>query len=148
MFAPSITEIMTEFHSTSNTAATFVLSIYVLGFAFGPLIVAPLSEILGRAPLYNLGNFLFTIFTIAGALSNSLGMLMAFRLLMGLAGSVPITIGSGTIADTMALENRGKAMAVWILGPLFGPSVGPVAGGYLAQAAGWRWIFWLQAILV
>ncbi|KAF3024751.1 hypothetical protein E8E14_005080 [Neopestalotiopsis sp. 37M] len=147
MFAPSITEIMVEFNSTSNITATFILSIYVLGFAFGPLIIAPLSEIFGRAPLYNVGNFLFTIFTIAGALSTNLGMLMAFRLLMGLAGSVPITIGSGTIADTMPLEQRGRAMAIWILGPLFGPSVGPVAGGYLAQAAGWRWIFWLQAIL-
>jgi multidrug resistance protein len=148
MFAPSITEITVEFNSTSNITATFILSIYVLGFAFGPLIIAPLSEIFGRAPLYNVGNFLFTIFTIAGALSTNLGMLMAFRLLMGLAGSVPITIGSGTIADTMPLEQRGRAMAIWILGPLFGPSVGPVAGGYLAQAAGWRWIFWLQAILV
>lgn len=148
MFAPSIGEIMIEFNSASNMAATFVLSIYVLGFAFGPLLIAPLSEIFGRAPLYNIGNLLFTVFTVAAALSNSLGMLMAFRFLMGLAGSVPITIGSGTIADTMPLETRGRAMAAWILGPLFGPSVGPVAGGYLAQAAGWRWIFWLQAILV
>lgn len=131
MFAPGISDIMVEFHSTSTWAASFVLSIYVLGFAFGPLCVAPLSEIYGRAPLYNAGNILFTIFTVGGALSNSLGMLMAFRLLMGLAGSIPITIGSGTIADTISLDKRGRAMALWVLGPLLGPSIGPVAEGYL-----------------
>lgn len=148
MFAPGIPKIMVEFGSSSSTTATFVLSIYILGFAFGPLIIAPMSEIYGRALLYNIGNFLFTIFTVGAALSNSMGMLLAFRLLMGLAGAVPITIGSGTIADTMPVEKRGRAMSAWALGPLLGPCVGPVAGGYLIEAAGWRWVFWLIAIMV
>ncbi|KAL1866428.1 hypothetical protein VTK73DRAFT_4733 [Phialemonium thermophilum] len=147
MFAPGIPEIMTEFHSTSSTVATFVLSIYILGFAFGGLIVAPLSEMYGRWPLYNVGNLLFTAFTIGAARSSSMGMLMAFRLLMGLSGAVPVTIGSGSIGDVMPVEKRGRAMATWALGPLLGPCVGPVAGGYLIQAAGWRWVFYLIAIL-
>ena len=87
MFAPGVPRVMAEFHSTDSTTSTFILSIYVLGFAFGPLLVAPLSEIYGRAPLYNIGNLLFTIFTVGAALSNSIGMLMAFRFLMGLAGA-------------------------------------------------------------
>lgn len=148
MFAPGIPKIMVEFHSSSSTTATFVLSIYILGFAFGPLIIAPMSEIYGRAPLYNIGNILFTIFTVGAALSNSMGMLLAFRLLMGLTGAVPITIGSGSIADTMPVEKRGRAMSAWALGPLLGPCIGPVAGGYLIEAAGWRWVFWLIVIMV
>jgi len=147
MFAPGIPAIMQEFNETSSTTATFVLSIYVLGFAFGPLIVAPLSEIYGRAHLYNFGNVLFTIFSVGAALSKSMGMLMAFRFLMGLAGSVPITIGSGSIADIMPVEVRGKAMAAWALGPLLGPCIGPVAGGFLIRAAGWRWVYWLVTIV-
>ncbi|KAK1765488.1 polyamine transporter 3 [Phialemonium atrogriseum] len=147
MFAPGIPKIMVEFHSSSSTTATFVLSVYILGFAFGPLLIAPLSEIYGRVPLYNLGNLLFTIFTVGAALSTNMGMLMAFRLLMGLAGAVPITIGSGTIADIMPVEKRGRAMSAWALGPLLGPCVGPVAGGYLIEAAGWRWVYWLITIL-
>lgn len=148
MFAPGIPSIMEEFHSTSSTIATFLLSIYILGFAFGPLLVAPLSEIIGRQPLYVVGNIVFVLFTVGAALSNSIGMLMAFRLLMGLAGSIPITIGSGTIADIMPIEKRGRAMSVWSLGPLLGPCIGPIAGGYLIQAAGWRWVYWLMVILV
>ncbi|ORY59721.1 polyamine transporter 3 [Pseudomassariella vexata] len=147
MFAPGIPGIMVEFHSSSATTATFLVSIYVLGFAFGPLFVAPLSEVLGRRPLYFWGNVLFAIFSAGTALSNSIGMMMAFRLLMGLAGSVPITIGSGSIADIMPIEKRGRAMSAWAMGPLLGPCVGPVAGGYLIQAAGWRWVYWLVVIM-
>ncbi|KAB5583630.1 polyamine transporter 3 [Coniochaeta sp. 2T2.1] len=147
MFAPGIPKIMAEFHSSDSTTATFILSIYILGFAFGPLIIAPLSEIYGRWIMYNIGNILFTVFTVGTALSNSIGMMMAFRFLMGLAGAVPITIGSGSIADIMPVEKRGRAMSVWALGPLLGPCIGPVAGGYLTQAAGWRWVFWLIVIV-
>ena len=75
-------------------------------------------------------------------------MLLAFRLLMGLSGAVPITIGSGSIADVFPPEKRGRAMSMWSLGPLLGPCVGPLAGGYLIQAAGWRWVYWLVVILV
>lgn len=121
MFAPGIPSIMVEFRSTSSITATFILSIYILGFAFGPLLAAPLSEVYGRRPLYVAGNILFALFTIGVALSNSIGMLLAFRLLMGLAGSVPLTIGSGSIADMMPVEMRGRAMAAWAMGPLLGP---------------------------
>ncbi|KAK4225132.1 major facilitator superfamily domain-containing protein [Podospora fimiseda] len=147
MFAPGIPKIMLEFGSRSTTDATFLVSIYILGFAFGPLFVAPMSEIYGRSPLYNAGNLLFLIFTICTALSNSIGMMMGFRFLMGLAGSVPITIGSGSIADMMPVELRGRAMAAWALGPLLGPCIGPVAGGFLIRAEGWRWVYWLIAIV-
>jgi multidrug resistance protein len=148
MFAPGIPKIMAQFHSTDSTTATFILSIYILGFAFGPLIIAPLSEVYGRWVMYNIGNLLFTIFTVCTALSNGIGMMMAFRFLMGLAGAVPITIGSGSIADIMPVEMRGRAMSIWALGPLLGPCIGPVAGGFLTEAAGWRWVFWLIAIVV
>lgn len=147
MFAPGIPQILEEFNETSNTVATFIMSIYILGFAFGPLIIAPLSEIYGRSPLYYAGTALFTIFSICVAVSKNIGMLMAFRFLMGLAGCVPTTIGSGSIADMVPVEMRGRAMAVWALGPLLGPCIGPVAGGFLIRAAGWRWVFWLLAIV-
>ncbi|KAI1386723.1 MFS general substrate transporter [Hypoxylon trugodes] len=147
MFAPGIPRILVEFHETSSTVATFLVSVYILGFAFGPLLIAPLSEVLGRRPLYVYGNILFVIFSVGAALANSIGMLFAFRLLMGLAGSVPITIGSGSIADLMPVEKRGRAMSAWALGPLLGPCVGPIAGGYLIEAVGWRWVYWLLCIM-
>ncbi|KAJ2973221.1 hypothetical protein NUW58_g8990 [Xylaria curta] len=51
------------------------------------------------------------------------------------------------IGDLMPPEKRGRALSGWQLGPLLGPVIGPVAGGYIAQDVGWRWLFWLVAIL-
>ena len=148
MFAPGVPDIMAQFHSTSTTTATFVVSIYVLGFAFGPLLAAPMSETYGRAICYNVSNVFFIIFSVCTALSTNMGMLIAFRFLMGFAGSTPITNGSGTISDMFPVQERGKAMAVWALGPLLGPCVGPVAGGYVVEKLGWRWVFWIISIAV
>ncbi len=148
MFAPGVPAIMREFNEPSATAATFLVSIYILGFAFGPLAIAPLSEIYGRRNLYIIGNIFFVILTVCTALSKNMAMLLAFRFLMGLSGAVPITIGSGSIADIMPIEKRGRAMSTWSLGPLLGPCIGPLAGGYLIRAAGWRWVYWLVAIMV
>ena len=59
-----------------------------------------------------------------------------------------MTIGGGTIADMVIQQKRGKAMSIWTMGPLIGPVVGPIAGGFLSQAKGWRWVFWIIAIVV
>ncbi|KAF2176662.1 MFS general substrate transporter [Zopfia rhizophila CBS 207.26] len=145
-FAPGVPEVMRSFHESSNLLAAFVVSVYVLGFAIGPLVIAPLSELYGRIPLYHVCNLLFIIFTIACAVSSDLNMLIAFRFLAGCAGSSPITIGGGTIADIMPREKRAGAMAIWGMGPLLGPVVGPVCAGFLVEAKGWRWVFWILAI--
>lgn len=148
MFAPGIPQVMEDFNSTSNIVATFVVSIYVLGFAFGPLVIAPASEMYGRSPVYHTCNFFFTIFTICNAVSTNMPMLIAFRFLAGFAGVGATTIGSGTIADMIPVQRRGVYMSLWSLGPIFGPIVGPLAGGFLIEAAGWRWTFWVITIVV
>lgn len=109
----------------------------------GPLLLAPLSELYGRVIIYNVGNGLFILSTLGCALSTDMNMLIAFRFLSGLFGAGPITIGAGSIADLTTIKQRGTAMSLWSLGPLLGPSIGPIAGGFLAQAAGWRWVFWV-----
>ncbi|ETN39020.1 uncharacterized protein HMPREF1541_07062 [Cyphellophora europaea CBS 101466] len=146
MVAPGIPLIMRDFNLSNETIGSFIVSIYVLGYAVGPLFIAPLSEVYGRLPVYHTCNFFFFIWTLACALAPNVGGLLAFRLLAGLAGSCPITIGGGSIADLFSQSERGAAMALFALGPLFGPVIGPVAGGYLSQAAGWRWVFWVLTI--
>ncbi|KAJ9142407.1 MFS general substrate transporter [Pleurostoma richardsiae] len=147
MLAPGVPLIMQEFETDSNELATFVVSVFVLGFAFGPLLIAPLSELYGRTYLYHVCNTLFTVFTAACALATSMNMLIAFRFLAGFAGVAVITCGSGTIADLMPPEQRGRAMALWSLGPMLGPVVGPVCAGFLVEAKGWRWVFWVITIV-
>ncbi|KAF2684806.1 MFS general substrate transporter [Lentithecium fluviatile CBS 122367] len=145
-FAPGVPQVLKTFNETSNIIAGLVVSIYILGFAIGPLIIAPMSELYGRFIVYHICNFLFVIFTIACALSNSMSMLIAFRVLAGCAGSAPLTMGGGTIADIFPPQERAGAMAIWSIGPLLGPVLGPVAGGFLVEAKGWRWVFWILAI--
>jgi multidrug resistance protein len=101
----------------------------------------------GRAIMYKICIVLFVVFNVACAVANSLGSLVAFRFLAGIMGSCPITLGTGTIADLMPAEKRAGAMGAYVLGAVFGPSIGPIAGGYLTPAAGWRWTFWLLAIM-
>ncbi|GFF26954.1 uncharacterized transporter C1529.01 [Aspergillus udagawae] len=146
MFAPGVAEVMREFHSTNDMLASFVVSVFVLGYMVGPFVIAPLSEMYGRVPLYHACNILFLIFTIACAVAQSLPQLIVFRLLAGVAGVCPLTIGSGTVADMVPKEKRAGIIAIWALGPILGPVIGPAAGGFLAEAEGWRWVFWVIAI--
>jgi MFS family permease len=126
MISPATAEVMRAFNTTNGTIGAFVTSVYLLGYAFGPLVIAPLSELYGRMIVYNVCNVLFLIFTIACAAAPNLGGLIAFRLLAGTASSCPVTLGAGSIADIVPHERRGAAMALWIMGPLIGPTVGPL----------------------
>lgn len=146
MFAPGVPDMMKDFHSTNVDLASFVVSIYVLGYACGPLVIAPMSELYGRVPVYNICTFWFVVWTVLCGVSVNMPMIIVMRFLAGLAGSCPITIGSGTIADCFRQEERGKVMSAWTLPILLGPTLGPVIGGYLSTYAGWRWNFYLLTI--
>ncbi|CAN9084950.1 unnamed protein product [Alternaria alternata] len=146
-FAPGVPEVMRDFNSTSDLLEGFMVSVYVLGFAFGPLIIAPLSEMYGRLPLYHSCNLLFIVFTIAAAVATNMAQFVVFRFFMGCFGGAPMVLGGGTIADLIPREQRGTAMAVWMMGPTIGPCVGPIIGGFLTVAKGWRWNFWFVAIV-
>ena len=117
---------MTEFQSTNETLGSLVVSIYLLGFAAGPLVIAPLSELYGRLPLYHSCNTLFAGLTVACAKAPSMNSLIALRFLQGCAGSAPLAIGGGTISDLIPQERRGKYMGIYSLGPTLGPILGPV----------------------
>ncbi|KAL7952707.1 cycloheximide resistance protein [Trichoderma compactum] len=128
--APAVELILVDFHSSSTTFPTFVLSIFVLGFAVGPLLLPPLSELYGRVIVYNVTNVLFVVFTILCALSHNEAMLLGFRFLSGFAGVATISIGPASISDIMPREKRGKDVSPWAVGTVIGPMVGPIIGGY------------------
>lgn len=111
---------MADFHQTSSTLGSFVVSVFVLGFAIGPLAIGPLSESFGRQPVYLISSILFVVFTIACAVSSSFNQLIVFRFLSGCTGSAPLTLGGATIGDIFIPEQRGKAMAFWGMGPMIG----------------------------
>ncbi|KAG5934006.1 hypothetical protein E4U53_000795, partial [Claviceps sorghi] len=118
-----------------------VVCVYNVGLAAGPLMLTAMSEMYGRLLPYHATNVLFTLFTLACALSPSLPALVVFRMLAGMEASAVLNIGGATIGDMFVQQERSFAMAVWTFGPLLGPAVGPVAGGYLTQTKAWRWVF-------
>ena len=118
MFAPGIPQVMEEFNSTNIELASFVVSVFVLGFAFGPLLLAPASELWGRLWVYHITNVLFVVMTVACALSTNIEMLIAFRFLAGCFGAAPLSNSAGTVFDLMRQSQRGMAMSALSLGPL------------------------------
>jgi hypothetical protein len=113
MVAPVTGLILKDFDTSNEMIGSFIVSIYVLGYALGPLVLCPYSEMYGRLPLYHVNNALFTFWNLGAALSPNVCALLAFRLLAGIAGSCPVTIGNGSIADTVAKEQRGLVTAMF-----------------------------------
>ena len=97
--------------------------------------------------MLNVADIFFTAFNLGCALAPNLDALIVMRLLSGIGGSACLTIGSGMISDIYIPEQRGLAMAIYSVGILFGPILGPVLGGFIAQRAGWRWCFWVVFIV-
>lgn len=111
------------------------------------MVFAPMSEIVGRRPVYALTLALAVIFVIPCAVSKNIGTLIVCRLIDGIAFSAPMTLVGGTLADLWKSEERGVPMAAFSAAPFIGPAIGPLVGGYLADNCGWRWLYWIQLIL-
>ncbi|KAJ5712709.1 multidrug resistance protein [Penicillium malachiteum] len=122
---PGVPQLMKEFHSDNDLLESFVISVYALGFAFGPLVIAPLSETYGRLPMCLTCNLSFLIWCIACAVAPNMAALVIFRFLAGAFGVAPFTLGGGTIAYIMDPAQRGTAMGIWMGGLTVGLVIGP-----------------------
>ncbi|KAI8305068.1 Efflux pump radE [Colletotrichum sp. SAR11_59] len=146
ILAPAIEYFNDDFGNDDLTLGTLPVSIYLLGYAVGPLFLAPLSEIYGRRPVLSAANFFFCAWLIGCALAPSLNALIVFRFLAGVGGSGCLAIGGGVIADMIPVQERGKALTIWMVGPLIGPTLAPILGAFIAQDIGWRWSNWIAFI--
>lgn len=133
--------------NVSEEVALLSITVFVIGFGIGPMVFAPLSEIYGRRVIYASTLFVAVIFIIPCAVAKNVATLMVFRALGGIAFSAPMTLVGGTLADCWKTEERGVPMAAFSAAPFIGPAIGPLVGGYLADAKGWRWLYWIQLIL-
>ncbi|KAL5527636.1 hypothetical protein ACEPAG_6437 [Sanghuangporus baumii] len=146
MMAPALPRIQEHYNISSPTILNMTLSIFLLAYAVGPLFLSPLTEVVGRRWVLHISNIVFLIFNLICAFAPDVGSLIGFRFLAGLGGSAPIAIGAGVIGDLFSERDRATAMAIFTLGPLLGPSIGPVAGGFISETIGFKWIFIIIAI--
>ncbi|KAK1231453.1 hypothetical protein PQX77_005433 [Marasmius sp. AFHP31] len=141
MMAPGLPNITDIYGIHSKTITSLTLSVFLLSFAIGPLFLAPISEMYGRTWVFHIANIFSIAFSLGCAFAPSTNVLIAFRFLSGFSGAAPIACGGGTIGDLFSEGERGSAMAIYAMGPLIGPAVGPIAGGYLTEAFGIKWVF-------
>ncbi|KAJ2975454.1 hypothetical protein NQ176_g5509 [Zarea fungicola] len=132
---------MAEFQ-VSRTVAVLPLSLYVLAMGFGPVLGGPLSETLGRYPVYVAMLPLGTLFTLGSGLTHNFKALCFLRFMAGFTWGPIMAIGPGSINDTYLPEFRGPASALYILMPFLGPGFGPVIGSFVVNRKGWRWTQW------
>ncbi|KAJ5344043.1 hypothetical protein MYU51_016777 [Penicillium brevicompactum] len=136
------TGIQEEF-GVSAEITTLALSLYVLGYAIGPVLLAPLSEYFGRQPVYVVSWFCLFIFQLPLALAPNIGTILVCRFIAGCAGGAPLTNTGGSISDLWERNESGGPMAVYGLSSTFGPPMALVITGYIGLNLGWRWIFWV-----
>ncbi|KAK5655795.1 hypothetical protein OQA88_5333 [Cercophora sp. LCS_1] len=127
----------------SRSIPVLLVTIWELGEAAGPLLIAPLSEIFGRYPVLNTANILFILATALAASSTSVPVFVAARALTGLAVATNV-LNPAIVGDMFISEERGGAVSLIFLAPLVGGALGPAIASAVAEVAGWRRVMWMS----
>lgn len=114
---------MEEF-GVSSTVAILPLSLYVFALALGPIVGGPLSETVGRYPVYIGAMGLGTLFTLGAGLCPTFPGLCVLRFLTGFCYAPTLAIAAGTLNETFTPVNRALPSAIFILTPFLGPGLG------------------------
>jgi MFS transporter, DHA2 family, multidrug resistance protein len=123
---------------------TWVLTSYIVAAAIMTAPVGWLSARFGRKTLFIACLAGFTFASVLCGLANSLDQMVMFRLLQGAFGAGLVPLSQATMLDLYPLEQRGSAMALWGVGVMVGPILGPTLGGYLTDVYDWRWVFFIN----
>src|SRR3954449_1087789 len=127
--------------SSSFDEITWVLTSYITASAIMTAPVGWLAARYGRKPLY-VGCILgFTIASMLCGAAQSLGQIVVFRVLQGVFGAALVPLSQATLLDIYPPERRGFAMAIWGVGVMLGPIMGPTLGGWLTETYSWHWVF-------
>jgi hypothetical protein len=133
-----------EEFGVSEIVETLATGLFLVGFGAGALFAGPISETVGRNPVYIATLVLYMVFVMASGLAPNIGAQLAFRFLAGLFGSTPLTCAGGSISDLWNPLERVYTFPVFANAAFTGPLLGPVMGGFIAQssAVSWRWVEW------
>jgi MFS family permease len=123
IMAPALSTIALEL-DMSSAESVMALSIYLLATAFGPLLIGPLSEVYGRAPILHFSNVWFLGWNIVCGFAKTKETLIAARFLAGFGASAIYALAGGVLGDIWSPEQRGKSLGVYLLIPLLGAAVG------------------------
>jgi len=130
--------------SASQDQISWVMTSYIVISAIMLPTTAWLSSTFGRKRLFLIAIAGFTIFSLLCGAANSLETEILFRAGQGCFGAFLIPLSQALMLDSYPKEQHAKATALWGLGVILGPVIGPTIGGYLTEAYSWRWVFYVS----
>ncbi|KAI9752519.1 MAG: hypothetical protein M4579_005595 [Chaenotheca gracillima] len=143
IYTAGIQGVAEQFH-VSEVAALLGLTTFIMGYAVGPMVLSPLSEVsfFGRNPIYIGTLLIFVVLQLGVIYAKNFGMLLVFRFFSGFFGSPALATGGATIADMYTPKKQAYGIAVWDVSTVCGPALGPLVGGFAAENKGWTWTIW------
>jgi DHA2 family multidrug resistance protein len=123
---------------------TWVLTSYITAAAIMTAPVGWLAARFGRKYLFIACLIGFTVASMLCGAAESLDEMVVFRLLQGVFGAALVPLSQATMLDIYPIEQRGQAMAIWGVGVMIGPILGPTLGGYLTEMYNWRFVFYIN----
>ena len=148
MFAGAATDLMQVYH-IGWTVATLSTSLFVFGFASGPVIYGPLSELFGRKMILIPSSLGYTLFCFAVATAKDVQTVMLCRFFAGFIGAAPLVVAPAVMADMFGARTRGTAITLFAMVLFGGPMLAPILGGFTVKnsSLGWRWTSYFCGIV-
>ena len=136
-------------HMQGTMGATYeqiswVLTSYIVAAAICMPLTGFLAARFGRKQLFLWSVVGFTITSMLCGAAQNLGQIVLFRLMQGVFGASLVPLSQAVLLDTYPREQHGRAMALWGLGVMVGPILGPTLGGWLTEYHDWRWVFYIN----
>jgi DHA2 family multidrug resistance protein len=130
--------------SASQDQITWVLTSYIVAAAIATPLTGWLCDRFTQKTVFLVSVAGFTAASLGCGLSGSLTQIVAARLLQGLFGAALVPLSQAVLLEINPPEKRGSAMAVWGMGVMVGPILGPSLGGWLTDSYDWRWVFFIN----
>ena len=130
--------------SASQDQIAWVLTAYIVAAAIATPLTGWMVDRFGQKNVFLASIAGFTVASMLCGMSNSLAEIVAARLLQGVFGAALVPLSQVVLLDINPKEKQGSAMAIWGVGVMVGPILGPTLGGWLTESYNWRWVFFIN----
>ncbi|KAF2170321.1 hypothetical protein M409DRAFT_64105 [Zasmidium cellare ATCC 36951] len=147
ILAAGFNNVAEDFHTTEPRVA-LTTGLYMLGLGVGSVILSPTAILFGKRPVYLVASICFILTAVWCALSTNFASLVCARVFQGIAVSSVECLPSATVAEIYFLHEKAYRLGVYTLLLLSGKNLVPLVSAAIIQSLGWRWVFWMVAIVI